>query len=1022
MARKKKNQALQASRSPTDDRELAPQPQTQAEKTFPVVGIGASAGGLAAFEAFFSAMPADQDTGMAFVLVQHLSPDHKSILSELVKRYTRMQVYEVEDGVKVKPDCAYIIPPNRDMAFVDGTLQLLEPSAPRGLRLPIDFFFRSLAQDQHEKAICIVLSGTGSDGTLGVRAIKGEGGMAMAQDPDSTEHDGMPRSAIATGLVDYVLPPSRMPGQLVAYVSHAFGKRPRPVSAPPPAAEDGLKKICHLLRAQTGHDFSQYKQNTLVRRVERRMAIQQIERMDAYVRYAQQNPPELEALFRDLLIGVTNFFRDPEAFASLQTQAVPRLFAGKPAGGSVRVWVCGCSTGEEAYSLAILLQEHLDTLKQTFKVQVFATDIDKQAIDQARSGVYPASIAADVSPERLARFFTLDADARVYRVQKFIRDLLVFSEQDVIKDPPFSRLDLISCRNLLIYLNAEVQKKLIPLFHYALNPGGGLFLGTSETVGEFAPLFATVDRKWKIYRRQEDATGKVRLALGDFVPPLLEGPYPQQALREEGRIEGKINLRALAEQALLEHYVQAGVLVTGRGEILHIYGRTGQYLEPAPGDAGMNILPMAREGLRRELTTALHKAVARKETVRYAGLQIKANGHFVAADLTVRPATATPDGGAASQDVYLVILEEAPPAEPSLSTETAAGTQTADADRRIAILEQELRAKDEYLQTTLEEMETSNEELKSTNEEMQSVNEELQSTNEELETSKEELQSVNEELSTVNAELQDKVLELSRANNDMNNLLAGTGVGTLFVDHRLRIARFTPTTTQVINLIQGDVGRPVAHIVSNLVGYDRLVEDVQTVLDTLVAHEAEVQSKAGAWYLMRIRPYRTQENVIEGAVITFVDITERKRIEAALRDSEERFAGIVGLAMDAIVTVDADQRIVLFNRAAEKMFRCPAAAALGLPIEHFIPQRFRAAHAQHLREFGASGKTSRSMGKLGEISGLRADGEEFPIEASISSQETRGKKHFTVILREIGERPSQAQAEHGSTGAPGGAS
>jgi two-component system CheB/CheR fusion protein len=1011
MARKKKNDALQAGRSPPGDMELAPPPPAETNKTFPIVGIGASAGGLSAFEAFFSAMPADIDTGMAFVLVQHLSPDHKSILCDLVKRYTRMRVYEVEDGVKVKPDCAYIIPPNRDMAFVDGTLQLLEPSAPRGLRLPIDFFFRSLAQDQHEKAICIVLSGTGSDGTLGVRAVKGEGGMAMAQDPDSTEHDGMPRSAIATGLVDYILPPAKMPAELVAYVTHAFGKKPRPVSAPPPTTEDALKKICYLLRAQTGHDFSQYKQNTLVRRVERRMALHQIERMEAYLRYAQENPGELEALFRDLLIGVTNFFRDPEAFASLQTLVIPQLFAGKPAGGSVRVWVCGCSTGEEAYSIAILLQEHLDTLKQTFKVQVFATDIDKQAIDQARTGVFPASIAADVAPERLARFFTLDAEAGVYRVQKFIRDLLVFSEQDVIKDPPFSKLDLISCRNLLIYLNADVQKKLIPLFHYALNPGGGLFLGTSETVGEFVPLFATLDRKWKIYRRQEDATGKIRPTLGDFVPLLLEGPHPPQALREEGRGEGKINLRTLTEQALLAHYTQAGVLVDGRGEILHIYGRTGQYLEPAPGDAGMNILSMARDGLRRELTTALHKAVARKETVRHAGLQIKANGHFVAANLTVLPVTATPGSGVAPPNVFLVIVEEAPPVEPPLSMEVSTeSTPARDADGRVAALEQELRAKEEYLQTTLEEMETSNEELKSTNEEMQSVNEELQSTNEELETSKEELQSVNEELATVNAELQDKVLELSRANNDMNNLLAGTGVGTLFVDHRLRIARFTPATTQVINLIQSDVGRPVGHIVSNLMGYDRLLEDVQTVLDGLVPQETEVQTKAGAWYLMRIRPYRTLENVIEGAVITFVDITERKRIEDALRESEERFSSIVGLAMDAIVTIDADQSIVLFNRAAEKMFRCPAAAALGLPVERFIPHRFRAAHALHVREFGESGKTSRSMGKLGAIVGLRADGEEFPIEASISAQEFHGKKHFTVILREIGEHQNLPEA------------
>ena len=472
---------------------------------FPIVGIGASAGGLAAFEAFFSGMPTDHNSGMAFVLVQHLAPDHKSILTDLVKRYTQMQVFEVEDGMAVQPNCTYIIPPNRDMAFLAGTLQLLEPAAPRGLRLPIDFFFRSLAQDQHERAICIVLSGTGSDGTLGLRAVKGEGGMVMAQNPESTEHDGMPRSAIATGLVDFVLPPAEMPAQLIAYVAHAFGRTPRPVSPPFPKAADALKKIFILLRAQTGHDFSQYKQNTVNRRVERRMAVHQIEQLGEYVRYLQRTPAEIEALFRDLLIGVTSFFRDREAFAALQEQVIPRLFVGKASGAAIRIWVPGCSTGEEAYSLAMLLQEQMEALKQSFKLQVFATDLDRQAIEQARAGVYPASIAADVSPERLTRFFSQEPDNGAYRIQKVLRDILVFSEQDVIKDPPFSRLDLISCRNLMIYMGGDLQKKLIPLFHYALNPGGVLFLGTSETVGEFADLFATLDRKSKLYQRKRTA-------------------------------------------------------------------------------------------------------------------------------------------------------------------------------------------------------------------------------------------------------------------------------------------------------------------------------------------------------------------------------------------------------------------------------------------------------------------------------------------------------------------------------------
>ncbi len=914
---------------------------------FPIVGIGASAGGLAAFEAFFSAMPA-ADPGMAFVLVQHLAPDHKSILTDLIRRYTRMHVYEVEDGMVVQPNCTYIIPPNRDMAFLNGALQLLEQTMPRGMRLPIDFFFRSLAQDQRERAICIVLSGTGSDGTLGMRAIKGEGGMVMVQNPESTEYDGMPRSAIATGLTDYVLPPAEMPAQLIAYVAHAFGKRHGPVSPPTPKAENSLKKICILLRTQTGHDFSLYKQNTMVRRVERRMAVHQIDRMDGYVRYLQQNPDEGDALFRDLLIGVTNFFRDPEAFAALEEKVIPQLFAGKPAGGIIRVWSPGCSTGEEAYSLAILLQERLDALKQTFKVQMFATDIDSRAIDTARTGVYPASIAADVTPERLTRFFSHDQEAGVYRIQKSIRDLLVFSEQDIIKDPPFSKLDLISCRNLLIYMGGELQKNLIPLFHYALNPGGVLFLGTSETVGEFLDLFAPVDRKWKLYQRKGDTPGAYLTTRGGFIPPLIKArnvPAPAKAATNEA---SKVPIRELAEQSLLQEYTPASVVVNERGDIQYIHGRTGRYLEPAPGNVGMNIIRMAREGLRLELNAALHKAAARKETRHCPGLQVKTNGDFVNVNLTVRPLIAGPEA-TANPVLFLVSFEDAPaalPVRPGQKVGTGDGIRNlfGDSDARVATLEQELRAKEEHLQITLEEMETSNEELKSSNEEMQSVNEELQSTNEELETSKEELQSVNEELATVNTELQQKVFELSRSNNDMNNLLAGTGVGTVFVDHQMNIRRFTTAATKLINLIQTDVGRPVGHIVSNLLGYDRLVEDTQAVLDTLIPKEVEVQTKAGDWYLMHIRPYRTLENVIEGAVLTFFEVTDMKRAQEALRDSEalRRLAVVVRDACDAITVHDLEGRILAWNPAAERMYGWTEAEAMAVNIREMIPVERRA--------------------------------------------------------------------------------
>ncbi|MEI8354684.1 MAG: chemotaxis protein CheB [Deltaproteobacteria bacterium] len=923
---------------------------------FPIVGLGASAGGLAAFEAFFSGMPAETDPEMAFVLVQHLAPDHKSILTDLIRRYTRMQVFEVEDGVAVQPNCAYIIPPNRDMAFLNGTLQLLEPSAPRGQRLPIDFFFRSLAQDQRERAICIVLSGTGSDGTLGVRAIKGEGGMVMAQNPESTEYDGMPRSAIATGLVDYELPPAEMPAQLMAYVAHAFGKSQRPPLTPAGKAESALKKTFILLRAQTGHDFSQYKPNTICRRIERRMAVHQIETMEGYVRYLQQTPPEMEALFRDLLIGVTSFFRDPEAFKALEEQVIPKLFAGKSADSVIRVWSPGCSTGEEAYSIAILLAERQEAMKQSFKVQLFATDIDSEAISTARTGLYPASIATDISPERLSRFFVAEADGSAYRIHKGIRDMMVFSEQNVIKDPPFSKLDLISCRNLLIYMGGELQKMLIPLFHYALNPGGFLFLGTSETVGDFLELFSAFDRKLKLYQRREDIHGTQRMSLGRFLPPMtaIDAALPHAGLLRRGGktpLPGKMTLRELTEQAMLEQVAPAGALVNGQGDILYLHGRTGMYLEPPPGEVGINnILKMAREGLRRELSIALYKASAGKEVVRCTGLRVKTNGDFTLVNLTIRPVVTGP-ATTLEAPLYLVILEDTPalpPLQEELSKQGADPNAPAKltADARIAVLKKELRAKEEYLQTANEELETSNEELKSSNEEMQSVNEELQSTNEELETSKEELQSVNEELATVNNELQTKVTDLSRANNDMNNLLAGTGIGTVFVDHQLRILRFTPAVTRFINLILTDVGRPLGHIVSNLSGYDQLMSDAQSVLDTLVPKEIEVQTQERKWYTMRILPYRTLDNVIEGAVITFMDITEVKQAEEKLRENDGMYRNLFeksphGMSIHEIVLdkkgKPVDYTFLRVNQGFEKKTGLRAADLLGRRVTEVCP-------------------------------------------------------------------------------------
>jgi two-component system CheB/CheR fusion protein len=911
---------------------------------FPIVGIGASAGGLAAFEAFFSGMPAT-DPDMAFVLVQHLAPDHQSILADLVRRYTRMEVFEVTQGMVVEPNCAYVIPPNRNMALVNGALQLVEQEAPRSQHLAIDFFFRSLAEDQHERAICIVLSGTGSDGTQGLRAVKGEGGMAIAQDPASTEYDGMPRSAISTGLVDFVLPPAQMPAQLIAYAAHSPGKMPRPVPLPGTHAEASLKRIFELLRVQTGHDFSHYKLNTITRCIERRMAVHQIGQMDEYARYLEKTSGDVDALFRDLLIGVTSFFRDTDAFEALRQQAVPRLFEGRPAGSQIRVWVPGCSTGEEAYSIAMLLQEHIEELKQSFKLQVFATDIDHRAIEKARAAIYPASLAIDISPERLARFLVREPDGSAFRICKSIRDAVIFSEQDVIKDPPFSKLDLISCRNLLIYMGGELQRKLVPLFHYALKPGGMLFLGSSETVGDFGDLFETMDRKSKLYLRTEGGAGSLRPKF--FPSQAEERPVPRPAAKASR--ESKLSVREATERTMLQQFTPAAVLIAERGDILYLHGRTGDYLEPAQGEPAMNILKMAREGLRQELTTALHKAARDGEPAQRAGLRIRTNGDFTTVDLTVRPVPADPDAEGAPKMFLVVFQKGIPAANPKPSGEAAAsggagkGESAVEADQRIAELTRALQSKEEYLQGTNEDLQSTNEALNLSNEEMQSLNEELQATNEELETSKEELQSVNEELATVNAELQTRVADLSRSNNDMNNLLAGTGIGTIFVDGRMRIRHFTPAVTRAINLIPGDVGRPIGHIVSNLVGYGDLVADVQSVLDKLTSKDVEVQIGTGEWYLLRLRPYRTLDNAVDGAVITFTEITEIRKAQAARLESEglRRLATVVLDASDAITARDMDGRILAWNPAAQRMYGWSEAEALAMNVRDLIPESAR---------------------------------------------------------------------------------
>jgi two-component system CheB/CheR fusion protein len=688
-----------------------------------------------------------------------------------------------------------------------------------------------------------------------------------------------------------------------------------------------------LVRARTGHDFSLYKPSTIHRRIARRMALHQIDSVDDYVKFLQQPTAEAGALFYDFLIGVTKFFRDADAFQVLEDRVIPAIVGADPGGAPLRIWVPACSTGEEAYSIAILLTERMEALRLVCPVKIFATDIDGRAIATARQGCYPASIAADLTPDRLARFFT--AEAGGYQISKAVRDLLIFSEQDVVRDPPFSRLDLISCRNLLIYMGAELQRKLVPVFHYALKPGGLLFLGTSETASEFGEFFAALDRTAKVYRRKTDHPLLHPTTANTSAAPTTSSPAPLRPA--DAKPPGPTSLRERTEQALLRLAFPAAALVTAAGDILYLHGRAGMYLEPAPGEAGtQNILKMARTGLRAELTRTLRQAASAGETVRRAGLRVETHGHVTTVTLTIQPVVREPAFAAAAPE-FLVMLEEAPLPDPAAVALPPGPHPGIDPDAQALMTE--LRAKEEHLQSANEELRRTAYEFKCANEEMQSVNEELQSSNEELETAKEEMQSVNEELTTVNTELQTSIEELSKTKNDLLNLLAGTGIATLFVDLHMRILRFTPSAAAIINLIPGDAGRPIQDLGSQLLGYDRLVPDAQEVLDTLIPKKIEVQTREGAWYSMRFRPYRTLENSIEGVVIAFVEITESVRTREALRKAhkQSRLAVVVRDSHDAITVRDLDGRILAWNPAAVRIFGWSEAEALQMNASALVP-------------------------------------------------------------------------------------
>jgi two-component system CheB/CheR fusion protein len=889
----------------------------QPDNSFYVVGIGASAGGLEALERFFENMP--DSLGMAFIVVSHLDPTHVSIMPELIQKSTKMKLYPAEDGMIVKPNHVYVAPANRDIAILHGTIQLIEPAQAHGFRLPIDFFFKSLSQDLGEKAICIILSGMASDGTAGLKAVKSELGMVIVQDPNSAKFDGMPTSAIKTGLADYILPPEAMPDQLIKYSLHKVKGILIDKSIPEGKIPDTFQKIFILLRNHTGHDFSLYKQNTISRRVERRMSVSQMDSIPNYIRLLQENPGEIDSLFKELLIGVTNFFRDPESFEKLKS-ILTELVKSKPEDGKIRIWVPGCSTGEEAYSIAIILRECMNKAKKHLNVQIFATDIDSEAIEKARIGTF-SGIQPDVNKTRLKNFFTSSGD--VFHIKKEIREMMVFAPQSVIKDPPFTRLDLISCRNLLIYFHAELQKKIIPIFHYSLLPNGILFLGSSETIGGFVDLFSMLDKKWKFYKRR-DSIYSVQPFIDFPLSHSIEKTYETPMKTNEVK-----NITQLAEKVILQNYSPDCVIITGNGDIVYIHGKTGRYLELTDGEAKMNIFEMARIGLKQELPALIRKVSSARKGLTSEGIKIKPNGKTLLINLTVTPIKEPSE----MRGFFLILFEEV------LQQKKDSTNKKVHYDKKsekiIKDIEHELKITKENLRSTIEALETSNEELKSTNEELQSTNEEMQSSNEELETSKEELQSLNEELITVNTELQNKNDELSGINNDMKNLLDSIDIPTIFLDRNLLIKRFTSHATKVVNLISSDIGRPINHMSTNI-QYDKLVEDATEVLRTLIRKEVEVQTKDGTWYQMRILPYRTSKNVIDGLVVTFTHIhkikvayEEIQKLNQEIQLAQEYSNNIIDTVRDSLLILGKDLKVLSANRSFYKMFNTVSEKTVG---------------------------------------------------------------------------------------------
>ncbi len=893
----------------------SPQQQGTEKELFPIVGIGASAGGLEAFTQLLNHLPID--TGMGFVLIQHLSPNQKSMLPDILSRTTQMPVTEAQEGIKVRPNHIYVIPPNVTMTIHKGVLQLNPRQKTRGLALTIDSFLLSLADDLSSKAIGVVLSGGNEDGTRGLESIKGAGGITFAQAEEAGMVSTMPNTAVASGHVDFILTPQQIAEKLGNISCHPYIKESEPVAVTEVAIEatDPLLHLFQILRAATGVDFTYYKHTTLKRRIQRRMMLYRLDNLEDYIYFLQTHPVEVNALYQDVLITVTSFFRDPEAFEALKTKVFPILTKQRKTDDPIRVWIAGCSTGEEAYSIAISLIEFLTNQGMNIPIQIFATDVNEVAIEKARIGIYKPNQVADISPERLQRFFVpLDNG---YQISKLIRELCVFAKQNLINDPPFSRLDLITCRNVMIYLGSPVQKKIVPIFHYGLKPTGFLMLGTSETVGEFADLFAVVDKKYKIYNRK----------ITSIILPIeiIPSQQPVESRKPQPSVPNiswnDIEIQKQADRIVLNQFSPVGVVIDKNLEILQFRGQTSLYLEPAPGKPSFNLLKMAKEELRLDLRTSIHQAKRQRVAVKKEGIKIIRNELVRLVNIEIIPFQMP---NQQTEDLLLVLFMESSPAVTSVqalnSDIESVQEQNNNYAKEIADLRQELKTNKEYLQSIIEEQQASNQDLKAANEEILSSNEELQSTNEELQTAKEEIQATNEELNTINDELQRRNLESNQVSNDLQNLLTSINISILMLGSNLQIRRFTPVAGLIFNLIPSDVGRPLSDIKHKL-NIPDLETQILEVISSLNFKTQEVQDQDGHWYDLRIRPYRTIDNKIDGAVVVLVDIDELKHSTDQLRAARHYSEAIVDTVRQSLVVLDTDLRVVTANRFFYDTFR-----------------------------------------------------------------------------------------------------